>query len=228
MGRIAKFVFSILAIPFVISSSYALYREIGKIYSLDSNQGYFILGAVIYLIINTVFFKPNVVYIFGHELTHAIAMFISAGKVKSFKVSKKGGEVKGTKSNIFISLAPYFFPTYTLIIMLIWHIARQIWNIRDYIAIFLFSVGLTLTFHFVMTVEFLKTKQPDLIKSGYLFSIVLIYLINLAIAALILNFVFADFSFKSYALNAYETGKGIYIWLWKQMFSLSPRFRFNF
>jgi len=220
MGRIAKFIFSILAIPFIISASYSLYHEIGKIYSLEGNQWYFLLGAVIYLIIHTVLFKPNVVYIFGHELTHALAMFLSAGKVKSFKVSKKGGEVKGTKSNLFINLAPYFFPTYTLIAILLWHIAKQFWDIRDYISVFLFAVGLTLTFHFVMTVEFLKTKQPDLVKSGYLFSIVLIYLINLSIAALILNFVFTDFSFKTYIANAYDFGKEIYLWLFRQMFSL--------
>lgn len=220
MGRIAKFVISILAIPFIISASYSLYHEIGKIYSVDSNQWYFILGAIVYLVIHTALFKPNVVYIFGHELTHALAMFVSAGKVKSFKVGKKGGEVKGTKANLFISLAPYFFPTYTLIAILIWYITKQFWNIRDFIGVFLFAVGLTLTFHFVMTVEFLKTKQPDLIKSGYLFSIVLIYLINLSIAALILNLVFADFSFKTYVLNTYEFGKEMYLWLFRQMFSL--------
>jgi hypothetical protein len=220
MGRITKFIISILAVPFIISASYSLYHEIVKIYSVDSNQWYFLLGIVVYLIIHTVLFKPNIVYIFGHELTHALAMFVSAGKVKSFKVSKKGGEVKGTKANLFISLAPYFFPTYTLIITLLWYIAKQFWDIRDFISVFLFAVGLTLTFHFVMTVEFLKTKQPDLVKSGYLFSITLIYLINLSIAALILNFVFADFSFKTYINNAYIVGKDMYLWLYRQMFYL--------
>jgi len=118
--RIFKFVTAVLSVPFLIAASYSLYNEIGKIYSLDSNQNFFILGAIVYLVIHTVLFKPNVVYIFGHELTHALAMFISAGKVKSFTVGKKGGEVKATKSNLFISLAPYFFPTYTLIIILLW------------------------------------------------------------------------------------------------------------
>jgi len=218
--RIFKFVTAVLSVPFLIAASYSLYNEIGKIYSLDSNQNFFILGAIVYLVIHTVLFKPNVVYIFGHELTHALAMFISAGKVKSFKVGKKGGEVKGTKSNLFISLAPYFFPTYTLIIILLWIFAKQFWDVRDFISVFLFAVGLTLTFHFVMTVEFLKTKQPDLIKSGYLFSIALIYFINLSIAALILNFVFTDFSFKTYINNAYIVGKDMYAWLFRQMFLL--------
>jgi hypothetical protein len=218
--RIFKFVIAVLSVPFLIAASYSLYNEIGKIYSLDSNQQFFILGAIVYLVIHTVLFKPNVVYIFGHELTHALAMFISAGKVKSFKVGKKGGEVKGTKSNLFISLAPYFFPTYTLIVILLWIFAKQFWDMRDFVSVFLFAVGLTLTFHFVMTVEFLKTKQPDLIKSGYLFSIALIYFINLSIAALILNFVFTDFSFKAYINNAYLVGKDMYAWLFSQMFSL--------
>ena len=218
--RIFKFVTAVLSVPFLIAASYSLYNEIGKIYSLDSNQNFFILGAIVYLVIHTVLFKPNVVYIFGHELTHALAMFISAGKVKSFKGGKKGGEVKGTKSNLFISLAPYFFPTYTLIIILLWIFAKQFWDVRDFISVFLFAVGLTLTFHFVMTVEFLKTKQPDLIKSGYLFSIALIYFINISIAALILNFVFTDFSFKTYINNAYIVGKDMYAWLFRQMFLL--------
>ncbi len=218
--RKIKFILAILSIPFLISASYALYYEIGKIGFVDEDQHYFILGTVIYLIIHIVLLKPNAAYIFGHELTHAIATFISCGKVKSFKVSKKGGEVKATKSNIFISLAPYFFPTYALIIMLLWLIASKFWDIKGLICGFLFALGLTLTFHFVMTVEFLKTKQPDLIKSGYLFSLALIYLVNLSVAALILNFVFSDFSFKEYLAAAYSVGKDIYIWAFRQMFSL--------
>ena len=47
MGRITKFIIAILAIPFVISSSYSLYHEIGKIYSVDSNQWFFLLGIIV-------------------------------------------------------------------------------------------------------------------------------------------------------------------------------------
>lgn len=218
--RIFKFIAAILSAPFIFSASYAFYHEIGKIYALDQNQQYFMAGAVSYLIIHTILFKPNFIYIFGHEMTHALATFISFGKVKSFKVGKKGGEVKGTKSNVFISLAPYFFPTYTLIIMLIWFIAGKFWNVSDWIYGFSFAVGLTLAFHFVMTVEFLKTKQPDLIKSGYLFSIVLIYFINIIVAAAILNFMFFGFSFKTFIENSYTVGKDIYVYMFKQLFSL--------
>lgn len=218
--RAVKFIITVLSAPFLISASYAFYAGIGGIYSLDENQRFFIIGAVTYLIVHTVLFKPNFIYIFGHEMTHAIATFISFGKVKSFKVSKKGGEVKTTKSNFFISLAPYFFPTYTLIIILAWFIAGKFMDVNGLIYPFFFAVGFTLVFHFVMTVEFLKVKQPDLIKSGYLFSIALIYMVNVSLAALILNFVFGDFSFKVYANTLYSSGMDIYSGIFKQLFSL--------
>ena len=219
MGRVIRFLLAILSIPFLISVSYALYVELGKIYSLDQNQRYFLLGAVAYLVVHIVLFKPNFLYIFGHELTHALATFITFGKVKSFKVSKKGGEVKTTKTNVFITLSPYFFPTYTILLSTAWIIARKFWQIDDLVYGFLFLVGFTLVFHFVMTVEFLKTKQPDLIKSGYLFSLALIYLANISVAALIMNLIFPEISFKSYLNTSCAVAKDIYISVFHQLFS---------
>lgn len=219
MWRLFKFFLAVLSIPFLISVSYALYDELGKVYSLDQNQKYFLLGAAVYLVVHLVLFKPNFLYIFGHELTHAFATFISFGKVKSFKVSKKGGEVKTTKANIFINLAPYFFPTYTILLSLAWVIARKFWQVDDLIYGFLFLLGFSLMFHFVMTVEFLKTKQPDLIKSGYLFSLALIYLANISVAAFIMNLVFPEVSFKSYLNTSYAVAKDIYISIFNQLFS---------
>lgn len=219
MGRLIKFVLAVLSIPFLISASYALYAELGKVYSLDQNQRYFLLGATAYLVVHIVLFKPNFLYIFGHELTHAFATLISFGKVKSFKVSKKGGTVKTTKVNIFINLAPYFFPTYTLLLSLAWVIARKFWQIDNLVYGFLFLIGFSLAFHFVMTVEFLKTKQPDLIKSGYLFSLALIYLANISVAAFIMNLIFPDVSFKSYLNTSYVVAKDICISVFNQLFS---------
>lgn len=219
MGRLFKFFLAVLSIPFLISTSYAFYDELGKVYSLDQNQRYFLLGAVVYLVIHIVLFKPNFLYIFGHELTHAFATFISFGKVKSFKVSKKGGQVKTTKTNIFINLAPYFFPTYTIILSLVWVIARKFWQIDDLIYGFLFLIGFSLVFHFIMTVEFLKTKQPDLIKSGYLFSLALIYLVNITVAAFIMSLIFTEVSFKSYLNTSYTVAGDIYVTIFSQLFS---------
>lgn len=220
MGRLFKFFLAVISTPFLISVSYALYDGLGKIYSLDENQRYFIWGVAVYLLVHIVLFKPNFLYIFGHELTHAFATFLSFGKVKSFKVSKKGGEVKTTKANIFINLAPYFFPTYAILLSLAWVIARKFWQVDDLIYGFLFLLGFSLMFHFVMTVEFLKTKQPDLIKSGYLFSLALIYLANISISAFIMSFVFPEVSFKSYLNISYAVAKDIYTLIFNQLFSI--------
>ena len=42
---------------------------------------------------------------------------MSGGKVKSFHVSKKGGAVTVTKTNVFVALAPYMIPLYSLLFL---------------------------------------------------------------------------------------------------------------
>jgi len=220
MWRLLRFFLAVLSTPFLISVSYALYDELGKVSSLGLNQKYFLLGAAIYLVVHIVFFKMNLLYVFGHELAHAVATIISFGKVKSFKVSRKGGEVKATKATVFITLAPYFFPTYSILLAIVWIIAGKFWQVDNFIYGFLFLLGFTLAFHFVMTVEFLKIKQPDLLKTGYLFSLVLIYLANISVAAFILSFIFPDVSFKSYLSTSYTFAKDVYVSFFNQLFSV--------
>ena len=65
-------------------------------------------------------------YVFGHELTHALASLAMGGDVLSFKVSKRGGSVSMTKTNFFVALAPYCIPIYTLFIFLLRFLCQ--WN----------------------------------------------------------------------------------------------------
>lgn len=63
------------------------------------------------------------IYVFGHELTHALWAWVFGGKIFEMKVSSEGGVVRTDKSNFLIVLAPYFFPVYVLITLLLWLIA---------------------------------------------------------------------------------------------------------
>src|ERR1700704_5691228 len=47
--------------------------------------------------------KPMWVYVFGHELTHALWTWLLGGRVKKFKASSKGGHVVVTKNNFVIA-----------------------------------------------------------------------------------------------------------------------------
>ncbi|MBI5417478.1 M50 family metallopeptidase, partial [Candidatus Poribacteria bacterium] len=143
LRKFAKFIIGIFLIPVCIGFSKGYIEWISSIpiNALSNNQKYFLYGLLAYLAIHILFRKPLTVYVFGHELTHAIWAKIFGGEVKDLKVSSKGGEVKTTKSNVIITLAPYFFPIYTLIILIIFGIVTVFSkNYQNYIQYYLFSV----------------------------------------------------------------------------------------
>ncbi|MBM3252886.1 MAG: hypothetical protein FJZ16_01370 [Candidatus Omnitrophica bacterium] len=214
-----KFVLGILLLPVCFYSTISLYRQLGNIKILLSNQIYFLIGAVSYLILHSLFFKPMRIYIFGHEIMHAIPAWFFGGKLKSFKVSKKGGSVKTTKSNFIIALFPYFLPVYTIVFFIVYLVINIFYNLSGYFHYFIFLIGFSLTFHIVMTVDFLKTKQPDLLETGYLFSLSLIYMVNLCVVVLILMFIFKnEVFFTDFIKTGYDLTRNFYIAAFRQLF----------
>jgi hypothetical protein len=83
-----------------------------------------------------------------------------------------------TKSNVFITLAPYFFPFYTMLLIAVLLIVRIFVVPLPYPLVWLFFVGFTWSFHFTFTIQSLWTHQPDIHEYGRLFSYSLIYLLN--------------------------------------------------
>jgi len=76
---------------------------------------FFSLGAVLWLIAFFGLPRPILIYVFGHELTHALWVWLMGGRVSRFRVGPDGGHVVTTKANFWIALAPYFFPIYSIL-----------------------------------------------------------------------------------------------------------------
>ncbi len=138
-------------------------------------------GAVIWIIIFIFLPSPKWLYVLGHELTHALWSFSFGGKLKKIKVTSGGGHVNITKSNFLVSLAPYFFPLYVLIIIIIFLIGNFFWNWNPYILYFYFFIGMAYSFHVTLTFNILKIKQPDIKGEGYIFSTIIIFLGNILV-----------------------------------------------
>ena len=121
-------------------------------------------------------------YVLGHELTHALWTLLFGGRPSNLRVSSSGGSVCVSKTNVWVSLAPYFFPFYTVVILVLWLVLQTLCPAaRPYAPIALFWIGLTWAFHLTFTVRFLRGRQPDVQEHGVLFSLALIYLLNLLI-----------------------------------------------
>lgn len=135
-------------------------------------------GAAAWLTIFFLMPKPMWLYVFGHELTHAVWTLAFGGAVKKFKAGSKGGHVIITKTNCLITLAPYFFPLYAILVVFIYVIGNVIWDWYAYRTWFHVLLGAAYAFHITLTCHIMRSEQSDITSQGWLFSLVLIFLGN--------------------------------------------------
>lgn len=213
---IIKFIIGVVAFPLAYGVTLAFYKNAILISELAKRLDYFIWGIVIYVILHLLFYKPTYFYVLGHEAVHAGMAWIFGGKIKSFKVSEDGGAVKTDKSNFIIELAPYFIPIYAIIITVVYFVIASSYAING--ALFVFLIGFALAFHIISTIEIMKIRQPDIVKSGYFFSIIMVYVINIIVIALIFSLVFPGFSIKKFFLDVWSSSRYIYTAAVRQLF----------
>ncbi|MFH1857160.1 MAG: M50 family metallopeptidase [Candidatus Omnitrophota bacterium] len=220
LGHYLKSLLGILLVPAAIGATIS-FCHILKNFSgraLSSGQWFFLCGIFVYCGVHLFVFKPNYIYVFGHEMIHAIATWLCGGKVKSFKVSRRGGSVRTTKSNFFISLAPYFMPSYVIIFTLIFFVISLVASSAKIIPYFVFAIGAAVAFHLIMTADVLKKDQPDILTTGYIFSLVLIFLFNVLILSFIFCWLFEEITAKDFLKDAFFSSSRIYAALFKQLF----------
>jgi hypothetical protein len=157
---------------------------------VPENSFYFFMGVGSYFAFQWVFFRPMRTYVFGHELTHAIAAWMSGGKVKNFKVGKSGGSVSVSKTNLFVALAPYFVPLYAVLVFVIYAGVNHFYPLELYWRWTLWLIGVAVGFHAALTVYALMQNQPDLKMGGIFLSGVLIYLGNMILMSFFLSVLF--------------------------------------
>jgi hypothetical protein len=181
MPKWVKMILAILLLPVCISAGQTLWMVMRACGGADITFVPILAGAACWVVIYLLLPKPMWIYVFGHELTHALWTWLFGGSVKKFKATSDGGHVIVSKTNFLIALAPYFFPLYAAIIVALFAIGHLVWNWKNYLAWFHLLVGAAYAFHVTLTAEALKTKQSDITSQGYLFSAVIIFLGNMLV-----------------------------------------------
>ena len=179
--KLIRIIVSIFLLPFCLGSILALWQVIITSGKAETIWFTTLTGVLCWILIYLFLPEPKWAYVFGHELTHAVWSWLFGGRLKKFKVGSKGGHVSITKSNFLISLAPYFFPLYVVLIVVIYIIGNFFWNWIAYASWFYFFIGMMYAFHVTLTYRILKIKQPDIVHEGYIFSAVIIFLGNMCI-----------------------------------------------
>ena len=125
--------------------------------------------------------RPFRTYVLAHELTHALWALMMGGRIGKLHVGKNGGHVELSKTNFIITLAPYFFPFYTFLVIGAYYLAGIWLTVEPYKAWWLGAVGFTWAFHITFTIHMLTERQPDIQEHGRIFSYAVIYLANVLV-----------------------------------------------
>ncbi|MEI7730545.1 MAG: M50 family metallopeptidase [Verrucomicrobiota bacterium] len=173
-----KFFIGLLLLPVCYGAGKTLWLTLKASGSADTTWIPMLAGAACWLVVFILLPAPMYIYVFGHELTHAVWAMLFGGRVKKFKVSSNGGHVVVTKDNFIITLAPYFFPIYAALVILLFGVGHLVWNLQPYQVWFHLLLGIAYSFHVTLTWHILKTRQSDITSQGYIFSAVIIFLGN--------------------------------------------------
>lgn len=142
---------------------------------------FFGIGVLVWLVAFFGLPRPLWIYVFGHELTHVIWVWLHGGRVSAFRITPQGGHILADRINTWIALAPYFFPIYSLLVIAIYGLAGLFWDMTPFRPVLYMLIGATWAFHITFTVWMIPRGQSDLTYGGTFFSLVIILGLNIAI-----------------------------------------------
>jgi hypothetical protein len=201
-----KFIFAIFLLPIcgvLTQTFFTVFARATVTQRLWAGEEFwfFSLGVVLWLIAFFGLPRPILIYVFGHELTHALWVWLMGGRVSRFRVGPDGGHVVTTKANFWIALAPYFFPIYSILTIAIYGGLSLFLNVQPYGRLLYAVIGVTWAFHFTFTCWMIPKNQTDLTDQGTFFSLVVIYLMNLLLLSVMLILASRQITFESFGAD---------------------------
>jgi hypothetical protein len=72
--------------------------------------------------------------------------------------------------------------------------------------------------HLIFGAKSLRSKQEDFLKGNYIFGLLFVYILNVILLAVILNYIFDKFSIVNFLNNAFQSAGGIIYAVFGQLF----------
>jgi len=206
---VAKWPIAALAITMIPSALLSLVSLFAELLSEPGSVSYFVLGAVLYLILDQILFKRRFMgssfSTFEHELTHAIFAWMTFHRVTKLKVTWNSGgmiEIIG-RGNWLISIAPYWFPTLCIPFMVMSGIAQLegAWWVSA-------GLGATYSYHLLSTWRETHKEQTDLQQTSFLFAFLFLPTANIVTSGVVLAFAHGgsaeSIAYVSHLIEAYQ------------------------
>jgi len=132
--------------------------------------------------------------------------------VSDFHVSREGGHIVSNRHNFWIALAPYFFPLYSIAVIGAYGAGTLFWNMEPYHRWLYALIGVTWAFHVSFTLWMIPKGQTDLSYYGTFFSLVVIYLMNLAVLTVLLVIASPHVTWRAFGLEWLRNADGFAQW----------------
>ena len=227
-------VFGIFLIPVAVLLTQSLFtcfhKTISKHFWRTEEFRFFVIGMAAWM---AAFFaslrafgepRPLRVYVFGHELTHAVWVWAMGGRVTRFKVARDGGHIITDTNNFLIALAPYFYPLYSIAVIALYGIVSVFYNVAAFTPVLFLLLGLTWAFHMSFTVWMIPKGQSDLTYHGTFFSLVIIYLMNILLLLGLIIIAAPEVTLRAFGWELLVHTEEMSAWLWSGMLCLWNNF----
>jgi len=184
-GRAARLVIALVLLPVCAATAQTLFALLVNLpgprpAGPSADTWAIVLGFTAWCAIYLALPRPFRAYVLAHELTHALWGLIFGARVSKLRVGETGGSVTLSHTNFLVTLAPYFFPFYTLLVLAAYGTAAVFLDVSRFRPAWLSAIGFTWAFHVTFTVSSMLQRQPDIVSCGRVFSAVFIALLNLA------------------------------------------------
>jgi hypothetical protein len=191
MGRVIRFLIFLVLSPLLYTLCVEAYFELRQGWNTEAltYTGIGGIGGTLLLLAlrrwpGTLPDNLEFLEILRHEMTHAFAALLVGSRVNELVVTNpqdgrsgahgKVNHVPAPLSGPFITLAPYCVPTFTIPFALLRLATGDACrNIIDIV------IGFTLAFHYLSVFHDLQAPQSDISRTGYLFSLGFVVVINL-------------------------------------------------
>jgi hypothetical protein len=173
-----EFLYSMIGIPLLIADAVLLWtlpaRMAGQL--TTAQELILLFGALAYVSLHCLVRKPERMYLWAHEVTHLLIAKLFLRHVHGFHItSRAGGKVVIDRTNVAIDLAPYALPLYNVVALIpVTLMAAGAPYARK---IYLGAAAFLFAMHLCFSVEGFIDGQPDVRRSGRIFSLAVVLLL---------------------------------------------------
>jgi hypothetical protein len=209
-----KWPVAIASFVFLPGLVYALYFVVRGIAEHPGNSVPFLLGAGGYVVLFVALLGRRIGFwtIVEHELTHALFAWATFHRVVGFSAMRTGGHVRYLgRGNWLIAIAPYFFPTFTLLVV----VALSLLPPRHIYAGSI-VLGVSVAHHVMSTWSETHRHQSDLREVGWLWSWMFLPAVNAFTIGIVLSYAAGTRSLTAHL----EHVKGPALWFFRFLATL--------